>query len=72
MSQSAKNWNPLTDAVFDELLHDSHSNGVELEELWKAVEEGATGSPFPQVGSNDDFSVTPEIAALLHLSSPLQ
>ena len=65
MSDLVEGTDPLSDAVVVEFLTHAHLDRLELEECQRAVEKGHFGSWFPQVNSEDDFVVAPEIVALL-------
>ena len=56
----------LIDAVIIELPNDAHRDRVALEQRQRAVKVGCAESRPPQVDSNDDFVVAPEIASLIH------
>ena len=65
MSESADASNPLIDAVVEDILNDAQPDRVAPEERQGVVEEGSAGSRLPQVDSDVEFVVAPEIAALL-------
>ena len=65
MPGSAAMSDPLTDAVVDEFLNDVYLDPLASDERQRVVAEGRTGTWPPQVDSDDDFVMVPEIAALL-------